>query len=224
MIKHLFTPYYSPCLPSHMSFSQLGTFCTFPFSLYPGTHCGIWQRFCWEHFPKVREKHSLEVFCLTQIFWSAALQALCSGWVWRKGKQEEKKKNKHKLLFLILFSGLFSVGSVAITVKTILHTLVKGVFGSLWWPIRVVRSGGLTPPTDHTAFPFPLSLLAPSELLGHMGGGIAVSPLSLLCRESTRQLVPQLHCPRLYLVFLSLLLSNFISSFSCILAKQSLFT
>lgn len=101
MIKHLFTPYYSPCLPSHMSFSQLGTFCTFPFSLYPGTHCGIWQRFCWEHFPKVREKHSLEVFCLTQIFWSAALQALCSGWVWRKGKQEGKKKKNQTQAFVL---------------------------------------------------------------------------------------------------------------------------
>lgn len=44
---------------------------------------------------------------------------------------EKRKAGKNKFLFLILFSGLFSVGSVAITVKTILHTLVKGVFGSL---------------------------------------------------------------------------------------------
>lgn len=48
---------------------------------------------------------------------------------------------------------------------------------------------------------------------GHMGGGIAASSLSLRCRESARQLLPELRWLCLYLVFPAPLLSNFISSF-----------
>ena len=76
-----------------------------------------------------------------------------------------------------------------------------------------MRGGGLTPPADHTAFPFPHSSLALLEMPGHMGGGIAGSSLSLRCRESARQLLPELRWLCLYLVFPAPLLSNFISSF-----------
>lgn len=78
-----------------------------------------------------------------------------------------------------------------------------------------MRGGGLTPPADHTAFPFPPSSLALFETPGHMGGGIAVSSLSSRCRESARQQLPELHSLCLHLGFPAPLLSNFISSFSC---------
>lgn len=217
MIKHLFTPYYSPRSPSHVSFPQLSTCCTFPFLTVPWHTLWHLTEVLLGEFPKSKRKAVCGDVLLNTVVLGCRLCA-------QDGFGEKEKQKNNKFLFLILFSGLFSVGSVAITLKTILHTLVKGVFGSLWRPIRTVRGGGLTPPADHTAFPFPLSLLSLSELLGHMGGGIAVSSLSSPCRESTQQLVPQLHCLCLYLVFLSLLLRNFISSFSCILAKQSLST
>lgn len=77
--------------------------------------------------------------CLTRLFHYAGLWAADS--VFRKGLEKKKKKRekaeKEKFLFFILFTGHFSVGSVAITLKTILHTLVKGVFASLWQPIRM---------------------------------------------------------------------------------------
>lgn len=78
-----------------------------------------------------------------------------------------------------------------------------------------MRGGGLTPPADHTAFPFPPSSLALFETPGHMGGGIAVSSLSSRCRESAHQQLPELHSLCLHLGFPAPLLSNFISSFSC---------
>lgn len=54
-------------------------------------------------------------------------------------KKEQGKKTPHqppKFFGLILFTGPFSVGSVAIALKTLLHTLVKGAFASLRRAIR----------------------------------------------------------------------------------------
>lgn len=151
MIKHLFTPYYSPCSPSHVSFPQLSTCCMFPFLTVPWHTLWHLTEGLLGEFPKSKRKEVCGDVLLNTVVLGCRLCA-------QDGFGEKQKNNK--FLFLILFSGLFSVGSVAITLKTILHTLVKGVFGSLWQPIRTVRGGGLTPPADHTAFPFPLSLLS----------------------------------------------------------------
>lgn len=52
------------------------------------------------------------------------------------GVEKKRRWKNPEFLYLILFTDLFSVGSVAIALKTILHTLVKRVFVSLRRPIR----------------------------------------------------------------------------------------
>ena len=87
-------------------------------------------------FPKNKRKGPSEVTCLMWMFHYAGLWGTNSAV--RMGLEKEKNRKKiHKFLFLSLFTDHFSVGSVAIALKTILHALVKGVFVSLWRPIRM---------------------------------------------------------------------------------------
>lgn len=128
MIKHFFTPYYSPCLPSYMSFPELSTFCMFPFLAVLWHTLWYLTEVVLGAFPKSKIKAALG----GDLFNADGLVCWAAGSVLRMGLEKRRMGGKKsKFLFLFLFSGLFSVGSVAITLKTVLHTLVRGVFGSL---------------------------------------------------------------------------------------------